>query len=150
MASGARKACLKVDLKKAYDSVNRECLWHALKCMGFNETWIRWMKLCVGSPSFSILVNGSPSGLIISNRGLRQGDPLSPYLFTIVMGVFSVLLELEVAKGKIDLFRTGSQEKVSHLIFADDLLVFCKGEVHSLLALEGLFAKFTVWSGLAY
>lgn len=90
--------------------------------------------------------------LLISNRGLRQGDPLSPYLFTIVMEVFSVLLEFEVAKGKIDLFRTGSQEKVSHrsVGFADDLLVFCKGEVHSLLALEGLFAKCAVWSGLAY
>lgn len=131
---GSSWACLKVDLSKAYDSVDRGYLWNVLRNLVFNQRWISWIQHCVGSPSFSIIVNGTPSGFIKSSRGLRQCDPLSPYLFTLIMESLTVLPDLEVLKGNISLSRMNFN--VSHLIFADDVLIFCKGERRSLKTIE--------------
>ena len=60
--------------------------------MGFGEKWIKWIERCISTVRYSILINGSPSGFFQSSMGLRQGDPLSPYLFVIVMEVFSCLM----------------------------------------------------------
>lgn len=94
--SRSHRVCIKVNLQKAYDSVNREFLWKVLANMGFGTRWINWMKQCITAPTFSVLVNGSSAGFIPSSRGLCQGDPLSPYLFALVMEVFSTQIDLEV------------------------------------------------------
>ncbi|KAL0440680.1 UNVERIFIED_CONTAM: hypothetical protein Sradi_0006900 [Sesamum radiatum] len=78
---------LKVDLRKAYDIVEWDFLFATLRMFGFPAVFIRWIKECVTSANFSIYVNGGVHGFFTGARGLRQSDPMSPYLFVLVMEV---------------------------------------------------------------
>ncbi|XP_071726797.1 uncharacterized protein [Rutidosis leptorrhynchoides] len=75
----------KVDFEKAYDSVSWDYLFFMLKSLGFGETWCAWIMGCLDSAKTSVLVNGSPTREFLIKKGPRQGDPLSPFLFIIVM-----------------------------------------------------------------
>jgi hypothetical protein len=72
-------------LEKAYNHVNWSFLLYLLKRCGFGERWREWIEWCISTVRFSILVNGSLEGFFNSSRGIRQGDPLSPLLFVLVM-----------------------------------------------------------------
>lgn len=77
---------LKLDISKTYDRINRDYLKDALIIMGFSQKWIGWMMLCVEIVDYSAYMNGNMVGLIVHGRGLRQGNPLSPYLFFVLKG----------------------------------------------------------------
>ena len=89
----------KLDIEKAYDHVSWKFLLAVLKKMGFGERWIKWIEWCISTVRFSILINGSLSSFFQSSRDSRRGDPLSPYLFVIVMEVFSCLLRRAINGG---------------------------------------------------
>ena len=76
--SGKPGVVCKLDIEKAYDHVNWDFLLYVMRRMGFGEKWIGWIRQCISSTSFAVLVNGSPSEFFSASRGLRQGDPLSP------------------------------------------------------------------------
>ena len=83
----------KLDIEKAYDNINWEFVLQVMDSMGFGNRWLSWIKWCVSKASFSVIFNGSHAGFFQSSRGLRQGDPISPYLFMIGMEVLSMLVQ---------------------------------------------------------
>ncbi|XP_041025319.1 uncharacterized protein LOC121265696 [Juglans microcarpa x Juglans regia] len=119
---------------------------------GFGERWCQWIKHCITTIRFSILVNGTPEGFFNSSWGLRQGDPLSPLLFILVMNVLSRMLEGEVDEGFISGFSMGSSTHgrliVSHILFADDTLIFCDPDLDQIRSLRALLLCFEAISGL--
>ena len=147
---GIAKACIKVDLKKAFDTVNRDFVYHIMHCMGFHMKWIQWMRECIGTPTFSIMLNGSPSGYITSNRGIRQGDSLSPYIFVLVIEFFSIQMEIFAAFGKFKpIKRTPGGGVIAHLLFADDMLIFTKSNACSIKAEDSLLDLLSINTGLS-
>jgi len=115
--------------------------------MGFTSRWINWIKACIESPTFSILLNGSPTGFFSSNRGIRQVDPLSPYIFVVVIEFWTIGMELFMHSGNINPIKRGKEE-ISHLLFADDMLVFCKGDRKLAKGLNELLELFKLNTGL--
>ena len=71
---------LKIDFEKAYDHLEWDFIDHVLEKKGFGERWRKWMKGCLSYSNFSIMINGKPRGKFNASRGIRQGDPLSPFL----------------------------------------------------------------------
>ena len=142
----------KLDIEKTYDHLKWFFVFSVMSKMGFGEKWIRWMKWCIFTVSFSVLVNGSPSGFFQSSRGLRQGDPLSLYPFVLVMEAFSSLLRSAVVGGFVSACkarsRGGKGVNVSHLLFVDDTLVFCGASKVQLLHLSWILMWFEAMSGL--
>ena len=126
----------KLDIEKAYDHVDWSFLLAMLKKMGFRERWCRWIKWCLSTVRFSVLVNGSPTGFFQSSRGLRQGDPLSPYLFVVVVEAFSCMMKRAVARGFLTPCsvrgRRGEGVQISYLLFDDDTLIFCEAKEEQL------------------
>lgn len=81
-------------LKLDYDNIEWNFLFNMLREMGFGNRWVNWMQGCVSSATLAVLVNGSPTEFFEIEKGLRQGDPLSPLLFNIVANGFSCMLNL--------------------------------------------------------
>ena len=107
---------------------------------------------CLSTVRFSILINGSPHGFFGSSRGLQQGDPLSPLLFVMVMEAVSRMLEKAVLEGRLSGFNVGvlvgRSLMVSHLLFADDTLIFCDANIDHMLILRMVLIWFEAVSGL--
>ncbi|XP_071738760.1 uncharacterized protein [Rutidosis leptorrhynchoides] len=89
----------KVDFENAFDCLNWEFLKEVMKCMGFGEKWRKWIYACLSSASISILVNGSPTNEFSLSRGVRQGDPLSPFLFIIAAEGLNILTKAAIERG---------------------------------------------------
>uniref|UniRef100_A0A2N9G5C3 CCHC-type domain-containing protein n=1 Tax=Fagus sylvatica TaxID=28930 RepID=A0A2N9G5C3_FAGSY len=121
----------KLDMSKAYDRVEWTFLQAILLKLGFHRRWVSLIMSCVSSTSFAVMVNGVPNGYIKPSRGLRQGDPLSPYLFLICAEGLSALIrkaEREQSIRGIAICRGGP--RISHLFFADDSVIFCRASQH--------------------
>ena len=98
---GEKGLICKLDIEKAYVSINWQFLLKVIQKMGFGSKWMGWMWSCISTAKFSVLVNGVPARFFSSSKGLRQGGPLSPYLFVMGMEVLSVLITRAVEGGFI-------------------------------------------------
>lgn len=120
---------LKIDFEKAYDCVNWKFLLDMLSKFGCGERWCRWIRACISTSSLSILINGSPTEEIFPQKGLRQGDPISPFLFNVVVEALNIMMERVKEGGFIKGIVVGNNGvNISHLQFADDSIFFCNNE----------------------
>ena len=138
----------KVDFSKAYDSIDWRFLWNVLWRRGFPKMWIRWVKQCVTTFSFAILVTGRPQGRWIHpQRGIRQGCPLAPLLFILATKALAVCTLQLCSRGHI----AGSQSPsipggIPLLQYADDTTFFIQGSwaaAHTLSVMMDIFSDFS-------
>ena len=141
---------LKTDITKAYDRLEWSFLEETMKHMGFNTKWISWIMKCVTTVSYSVLINGSPHGNIIPGRGIRQGDPLSPYLFILCAEVLSHMMkQAESTRNLKGIHLSTKSPAISHLLFADDSLFFTLANQRSCYAIKQILNDYEEVSGQA-
>ncbi|XP_061360507.1 uncharacterized protein LOC133304483 [Gastrolobium bilobum] len=140
---------LKVDLHKAYDFVSWKFLNWMLISIGFPPRFSDWIIECVTTTSFSVVVNGAIHGHFKGGRGLRQGDPLSPYLFVLCLEYLSRDLS-GLRDNIIFQFHPACCDlNISHLAFADDIMLLSRGDVPSITTLYSRLSHFCAVSGLS-
>ena len=116
--------------------------------MGFDHHWIKLMMECISSVQYRVLLNGQPKRNIIPERGLRQGDPLSPYIFIMC----TEALVTNIRKTEREKHLTGIKvakacPPISHLLFADDSIFFCKAKREECQIIFRILKEYEVASG---
>ncbi|XP_020702444.1 uncharacterized protein LOC110114037 [Dendrobium catenatum] len=139
--------CTKFDITKAFDMVSRDFLYKILEDKGFPSLFISWIKACTSNVHFSICINGVLEGYFNSTSGIRQGCPLSPYLFSVIMDGLSSIFDIATASNSLQAIKVGRCE-VSHLMFDDDLLVFCNATVRNAHTIKSIMKDFATVTGL--
>jgi len=120
-----------------------------LERVGFCGKWIGWIKGCLESASVSVLVNGSPSKEFFPKKGLRQGNPLAPFLFLIVAEGLTGVFRMVTKRKLIDSLEVGGEKvKVSMLQYADDTIFFCAANVKSIFNIKAALNCFELAYGL--
>lgn len=139
---------MKIDLRKAYDMVRWEFIEEMILGYGFPEKFIKLIMVCVTTTKFSLKVNGGNYGYFEGRRGLRQGDPISPLLFVMIMEYLSRILGKMSALPNFRFHPMCKKQKLTHLIFADDLMIFCKGNETSIKRVMETLKHFSETTGL--
>jgi len=146
--TGQGRCALKIDLKKAFDTVSWEYIIASLKAIAIPQEMINWITTCITSAHYSISLNGTMHGFFKSTRGIRQGDPLSPYIFVLAMEGLGGILHRAVQSPTFKYHWRCKPTNLTHLSFADDLMLFCHADVGSIEVLQKSLSKFSSLSGL--
>ena len=135
---------LKLDVSKAYDRVEWPFLQGVMQRLGFPKTWIERVMSCVTATSFSVLMNGRPFGNVLPSRGIRQGDPLSPYLFLLCTEGFTSLLDRAEMGGNLHgVSICRNAPKITNLLFADDSLIFSRASLAEISSTAKILQVYT-------
>ncbi|KAE8678433.1 hypothetical protein F3Y22_tig00111410pilonHSYRG00088 [Hibiscus syriacus] len=147
---GLKGVVFKADFQRAYDSVEWPIIFRLLRVMGFGERWVSWIKCCLSTALISVLVNGSPTEEFSMGKGLRQGCSLSPLLFNLVGELLNRMLMKAADVGFFQGFTFGRSDALSltHLQFADDLIVFCRDSSTYILNIKRVLRTFSIMIGL--
>ncbi|GJR31859.1 RNA-directed DNA polymerase, eukaryota, reverse transcriptase zinc-binding domain protein [Tanacetum coccineum] len=146
---GVSKCAFKVDIQKTCDSLEWKFMENCLINFGFHKGMIKWIMECVFTTSYSISVNGDIHGFFKGNMGLRQGDLLSLYLFTLEMEFLNLLIKKHVSLSKDFKFHWLCKDlNITHICFADDLLLFFHGDSKTVSVLKKAIDEFGDISGL--
>jgi len=141
---------LKLDFQKAYDTIDWDSLEVVLAEMGFSQRWRIWIGACIKTATVSIIFNGAPCKPFKMGRGLRQGDPLSAFLFVLMVEVLNRML---IRGEDLGLFKGLAMHRqavtVSHLQFADDTLIFYEADDSYVGNIKWILLSFQSFSRLA-
>jgi hypothetical protein len=140
---------LKLDLRKAYDCIDWDHLRLILLKVGFGIQMSNWIMSCVTSSSFAVLLNGEATDFFRSGRGLRQGCPLSPLLFILVMEGLSLLLKNSIVEGNLTGIKVSRLIKILHLLFVDDVIIMTRASLHEWMEIDKLINLFCKASRLS-
>ena len=140
---------LKLDMSKAYNRVEWSFLKQIMLRMGFHEKWVDLLMMCITSVSYSLLINGEPTEKIVPLRGIRQGDPISPYLFLLCSESLHALIEKVARNGLIrGISLCRNEPRLTHLFFfADDNLLFCRASIQECNHIQAILAEYESTSG---
>jgi hypothetical protein len=139
---------LKLDMEKAFDSMEWNFLLRILTLLGFHPVWVQWIRQCITTSSFSILLDGAPFGKFFPSRGLRQGDPLSLFLFILGSEILSRLFLHEEVSGNLHGIKMArSCPPISHLFFADDVMIFSRANNSEARTILSCLSTYSKWSG---
>lgn len=139
---------IKSDMSKAFDRIEWGFLRNVLNRFGFHELWVSWIMTCVTSVSYSYLINGAAQGKVNPSRGIRQGDPLSLYLFILCSEVLSGLLNKARLSGEVVGVKAAQGcPAINHLLFADDTMIFSRTDPRSCKPLISILRKYEDASG---
>ncbi|XP_074559236.1 uncharacterized protein LOC141815220 [Curcuma longa] len=138
---------LKLDMAKAYDRVQWDFLFQVMRAFGFSDLVIDILRRCIADCWFSVRINGQLSGFFHSKRGIRQGDPISPLLFIIAAEFFSRGLDKLFARFPQMYYATGCDFRISHLAYADDVMVFLNGSINNVKRIMGFLNAYMLCSG---
>jgi hypothetical protein len=137
----------KLDFHKAYDILEWNFILAVLRNLGFDQRFITLIYQCISTVSFTLLLNGSRSVKITPERGIRQGDPLSPYLFILCNKVLARMLNREVDRGTVKGVKlVVGAPSISKLLYFDDVLLFCGAKIAEVEVLMNYVDKFCSWS----
>jgi hypothetical protein len=138
-----------LDLRKAYDCIDWDLLRMILLKIGMGLHLTNWIMACITSSSFVVLINGEATDFFRSGRGIRQGCPLSPLLFILIMEGLSLLLKKSQAEGSISGLKIARLTKILHLLFVDDILILSNANLVEWREIDKLISLFCKASGLA-
>ncbi|XP_022030231.1 uncharacterized protein LOC110931132 [Helianthus annuus] len=119
-----------------------------MKQMGFPDRWCLWIKGILESARSSVLVNGSPTFEFQCSKGLRQGDPISPFLFIMVMEVLSCMIEKARSEEVVTGIQIPNGPCVSHLFYADDAIILGEWSELNIRNVVRILRVFNICSGL--
>lgn len=117
---------INIDIEKAYDTIRWSAILATLSRMNFPDHWISWIHTYLNSASFSFFIDGQQTRWIYSSRGVRQGDPISSYLFVLVSQSLTNMLNLALSFGHIPGFNINFNIRFNHLMYADDLVIISR------------------------
>ncbi|CAN1758076.1 Transposon TX1 uncharacterized 149 kDa protein [Linum perenne] len=142
------EVAVKIDISKAYDRVEWEYLVYILSCMGFSDRWIAWMKLCISSVRYSVVMNTCTTERFVPERGLRQGCPISPFLFILCAEGLLGLFKRATLRGLVHGVRVCQRApRVTHLLFADDSFFFSRADISEARCVRQIFETYARASG---
>ncbi|KAH0751734.1 hypothetical protein KY285_004882 [Solanum tuberosum] len=142
------RCTMKVDLRKAYDSIEWEFLAKLLVGLAFPFKFVNWVMECISTVSYSLIINGGLTSLFQGRRGIGQGDPVPPYLFVLAMEYLQKELNVLNEIPQFKFHPRCKQFGLMHICFANDLLMFCKVDIDSIQLMQDAFQRFFVVSGL--
>ncbi|XP_074262977.1 uncharacterized protein LOC141585829 [Silene latifolia] len=142
------RCLIKGDIRKAFDSLQWEFIRQMLNGLGFPSQFVKWTMGCITSPWFSLKINGTLCGFFPGKSGVRQGDPLSPYIFVLSIEILSRQLRRLYLLPQVSSHPKCAKLCLNHLVFADDLMIFMRGDVPSVVDVAQCLDEFASVSGL--